>query len=78
MFPPSSPPKPEISQLLSKKKQFIQKRLLIKQEKEQAYELRRLCRQFLEENDKSWGKRKRERLEECDRLERLEKSRILI
>ena len=76
-FPPPPPPKPEISQLLSNKEQFKQERLLIKQEKKQANELRGLCRQFLEENDKSWGKRRKERLEERDRLERLEKSRIL-
>merc|ERR1712055_387086 len=77
MFPPPPPPKPEISQLLSKKEQFRQERLERKQEKEQAYELRRLCRKFLEENDKGWGKRRKERIEEQERLLRQEKTRIL-
>ena len=76
-FPPPPPPKPEISQLLSKQEQFRQERLQIKQEKEQAYELRRLCRKFLEENDKGWEKRRKERIEEQERLLRQEKTKIL-
>ena len=57
-FPPPPPEKPEISQLLPKKEQFKIERLRIKQEKEMAWELRRLCHNFLENNDKDWLKRK--------------------
>ena len=74
-FPP--PVKPvEISQLLPKQEQFKQERLIRKQEKEKARELRRLCHEFLQENDKDWEKRKNERLEEKYRLERIEKMKI--
>ena len=45
-FPPPPPPQKEISQLLPKKEQFKQERLRIKQEKEMAWELRRLCHSF--------------------------------
>ena len=48
-----------------------------KEEKEQVWALNKLCRKFLEENSKEWLKRKRQRQEEKERLERLEKARIL-
>ena len=74
-FPP--PVKPvEISQLLPKQEQFKQERLIRKQEKEKARELRRLCHEFLQENDKDWEKRKNERIEEKSRLESIEKMKI--
>ena len=74
-FPP--PIKPvEISQLLPKQEQFKQERLIRKQEKEKAWELRKLCHEFLQDNDKDWEKRKNERLEEKSRLERIEKMKI--
>ena len=63
-FPPPPPPRKEISQLLPKSEQFRQERLLIKQERELAWKLRRVCHEFLEENDKDWAKRKVARIEE--------------
>ena len=75
-FPPM-PPRQEISQLLPKKEQFRQERLQIKESKEKAYELQKLCYKYLTENDKDWAKKRQERIEERERLERLEKTRIL-
>ena len=74
-FPPP-PEKIEISQLLPKSEQFRQERLRKKQEKEKAWELRKLCHEFLQDNDKDWEKRKIERIEEKNRQERLEKMKI--
>ena len=71
------PPRQEISQLLPKKEKFRQERLQIKESKEKAYELQKLCYKYLTENDKDWAKKRQERIEERERLERLEKTRIL-
>ena len=76
-FLPPPPEKPEISQLLPKQEQFKIERLRIKQEKELAWELRKLCHKFLEDNDKDWLKRKNERQEEEKRIERVEKMKRL-
>ena len=76
-FPPPPPKKQEISQLLSKQEQFKMERLEIQQEKEKAWALRRLCHKFLIENDKNWEKRKLEKIEEQERIERKEKQAIL-
>ena len=42
-----------------------------------AWKLRRVCHEFLEENDKDWAKRKVARIEEQKRIERIEKMKIL-
>ena len=49
-----------------------------KQEEEKlSWELLDLCREYLEENSADWKKRKEKRIEEKERQERLEKTRIL-
>ena len=73
---PQPPEKIEISQLLPKSEQFRQERMRKKQQKEKAWELQKLCHEFLQDNDKDWEKRKNERLEEKSRLERIEKMKI--
>ena len=46
-------------------------------EKNAAWELHRLCRNYLNENFKAWDKRRKARQEEFERQERLQKGRVL-
>ena len=45
----------------------------LRKEKEMAFELQNMCKTFLEKNDKDWAKRNKERIEDLERKERLEK-----
>ena len=52
-------------------------RLVVKEKKEQSWELYRLCKNFLENNSEDWRKRKEQRENEKNRVLRLEKAGIL-
>ena len=54
-----------------------EQRLQHKKIKEQSWELNRLCRQYLEENDKDWARTKEIREQEKNRKLRLEKAGLL-
>ena len=48
-----------------------------KTKKNAAWELHRLCRNYLNENCKAWDKRRKARQKEAERQERLQKGRVL-
>ena len=48
--------------------------LELQNKKKQGWELYKLCKSFLEQNDDRWNKRKEKEQEEKDRIERLEKA----
>ena len=61
---------------LEKEKQDKLDRLEKQKKKENGWELYRLCKQILEQNDSKWNKLKEKEQEEQERLKRLEKARI--
>ena len=61
---------------LEREESEYKSRMKRKEEREQSWELSRLCRSFLEENDKKWAERKVKREQELARTIRLENSGI--
>ena len=54
-----------------------EQRLQYKELREQSWELNKLCRKYLEENDKDWARTKEIREQEKNRKLRLEKAGLL-
>ena len=62
---------------IEQEEQELSQRLKYKEIREQSWELNRLSRKFLEENDKEWAKRREIREQEKNRKLRLEKAGLL-
>ena len=75
-FPPSPIPRQEILRPVQIEGKVRQEKSQLQEEKLKAFELQRLCHTFLPENDKGWAKRRQERIDERERQERLEKSKM--
>ena len=60
---------------IQKEEQEITARMELKKKKENSWELYRLSKKFLTENNEKWNRRKEKEQEEISRLERLEQAR---
>ena len=59
------------------KERAVEAQEKFEQEKDSCYELQNLCREFLEENSKDWARLKEKRINEKNRILRLEQAGIL-
>ena len=66
----------ERKERLEQEETMLNQRLELKKKKEQSWELYRTCKEYLEQNNDSWNKRKIKEQEERERLIRLEQARI--
>ena len=62
---------------IKNREQELEEQTKMKNEREQMWDLHKLCKEYLEENNKDWNKMKVQREQERNRILRLEKAGIL-